>query len=144
MAAINRIIANNVSFKLPTTDFATDLISIEFVTEDAPGGVRTFGSLQTDQQWKATLTGIFSPDDAGLHRTLITNYGTSMAFTVAPQGGAVGTDAAQYAGTMKIDALPPISLTAGETAQFSISLTVDNSVHNPASHIFWGLEVKTA
>ena len=118
--------------------------SIEFVTEDAPGGVRVFGDLQAEQNWKATLSGITSGDATSLFRVLMTNYGGELAFEVAPQGGAAGTNAPHYEGTMLIDALPPISLTAGDTAQFSITLTVKNTGHDPASHIFWGLEVVTA
>lgn len=143
MATSERIIANNVVFKLPTTDYAGDLNSIEFVTEDAPGGVRTFGEYQAEQQWKATLSGITSGESTSLFRVLMTNYGDTLDFIVAPQGGTAGSNAPQYTGTMIIDALPPISLTAGETAQFSITLTVDNVGHDPATMLFWGLQVDT-
>lgn len=144
MATSERIIANNVVFKLPTTDYAGDLNSIEFVTEDAPGGVRTFGDFQTEQMWKATLSGITSGESTSLFRVLMAAYGDELAFEVAPQGGSAATDAPHYEGTLMIDALPPISLTAGDTAQFSITLSVKNTTHDPASGIFWGLSVVTA
>ena len=144
MATSQRIVANDVVFKLPTTDYAGDLNSIEFVTEDAPGGVQTFGSFQTEQVWKATLSGITSGDASSLFRVLMTNYGDELEFTAAPQGGTASSNAPQYEGTMKIDALPPISLTAGETAQFSITLTVKNTGHDPATGLLWGLQIVTA
>lgn len=145
MAASTRILAENVIFKLPTTDYACDLVSIEFATEDAPGGVRTFCEMQNEQQFKATLTGIASGDAASLYQLLWNNYGTTAAFTVAPQGNASpSTSAPHWEGTMKFDALPPLNLTSGEAVQFSVALTVVNTVHDPANDIFWGLERVTA
>jgi hypothetical protein len=85
-----------------------------------------------------------SGDSDSLYQVLWSNFGTKVAFTVAPNGNASpSADAPHYKGTAVFDQLPPLSLTSNETAKFSVELTVDNAVHTPASHIYYGVEIDT-
>jgi hypothetical protein len=93
------------------------------------------------------LDGVTSGDATSLYRILWSNFGTEVAFTVAPQGNAVGTTSSPiYTGTVVFDQLPPLSLTSGEVVKFSVTLTVKNAVHTPATTppVYYGLTVKTA
>lgn len=91
-----------------------------------------------------SLEGIVSGDAASLYQVLWSNFGTKVAFTIAPNGNASpsGTQP-QYKGTVVFDQLPPLSLTSNETAKFSVELTVDNASHNPAADIYYGVEIDT-
>ena len=145
MAASTRIKAQNIVFKIDTTDYACDATAITLELGDAPGDVRTFCEVSVGKQWTLTLDGITSGDTASLYRVLWDNYGTEVAFTIAPYGNASpsGTQP-HYEGTVVFSELPPMALTAGEISSFSVALEVDNSTHTPASDIFWGVEVVTA
>ena len=145
MAASTRIKAQNIVFKIGTTDYACDATSVNLELGDAPGDVRTFCEVSVGKQWTLTLEGITSGDSASLYRILWDNYGTEVAFTIAPYGNA-SPSATQphYKGTVVFNELPPLALTAGEISSFSVALEVANESHDPAADIYWGVEVDVA
>lgn len=145
MAASTRIKANNILFKIGTTDYACDATVVNLELGDATGGgPRTFCDVQAEQQWTLTMDGLASGDALSLYQVLFANYGTEVAFTIAPSGNAIASlTQPHYIGTAIFDMLPPVSLTAGETQAFSVAITVKNTVHTPASKIYWGVTVKT-
>jgi hypothetical protein len=145
MATSTRISAKNIIFKLPTTDYAPDCTSIKLELADAQGDVRTFSEVSVGKQWNLTLEGIASGDTASLYQLLFTNWGTEVAFTVAPNGNATpSASQPHWAGTVVFDDLPPLDLVSGDIATFSVTLTVKNNVHTPSATppIFWGLTRK--
>lgn len=145
MAASTRIKAQNIVFKIGSVDHACDATSVNLELGDAPGDVRTFCEVSVGKQWTLNLEGITSGAADSLYRILWDNYGTEVAFTIAPHGNATATASQpHYEGTVIFSELPPLALTAGETATFTVALEVDNSNHNPASDIYWGVEVATA
>lgn len=144
MAASTRVKAQNILFKIGTTDYACDATMVELTLGDAPGDVQTFCEVRVGGEWKLTLEGIVSGEDTSLYQVLWANFGTKVAFTVAPNGNASpSADQPHYKGTVVFDQLPPLALTSNETAKFSVELTVDNAVHTPASHIYYGVEIDT-
>lgn len=144
MAASTRIKAQNILFKIGATEYACDANMVELTLNDAPGDVQTFCEVRVGGQWSLQLDGITSGDDTSLYRVLWANFGTKVAFTIAPNGNAVAsTDQPHYTGTAVFDQLPPLSLTSNETAKFSVTLTVDNAVHTPASNIYYGVTIDT-
>jgi hypothetical protein len=145
MAASTRIKAQNIVFKIGTTDYACDATSVNLELGDAPGDVRTFCEVSVGKQWTLTLEGITSGDSASLYRVLWDNYGTEVAFTIAPNGNATATSTEpHYEGTVIFSELPPLALTAGEVSSFSVALEVDNASHDPSNSVYWGVEVVTA
>ena len=147
MAASTRIKATNIKFKINATDYACDADSVELSLGDAPGDVRTFCEVQTGQQWTLKLTGITSGDSASLYQVLFANYGTEVAFSVAPAGNTTATATAPiYTGTVIFDQLPPLSMTAGEIMKFEVSLTVKAATHNPSATppVYFGLTKTTS
>ena len=147
MAASTRIKAQNIVFKIGTTDYACDATMVELTLEDAPGDVQTFCEYRVGGVWKLKLEGLTSGDTASLYQVLWANYGTKVAFTVAAQGNATPTTSApHYTGTVVFDELPPLSLTTNEVTKFSVNLTVDNAVHTPAATppVYYGVTKKTA
>lgn len=145
MAASTRIKAHNIVFDIAGTDYACDATMVDLVLQDAPGDVQTFCEQRVGGEWQLTLEGIVSGDAASLYRVLWANFGTTAAFTIAPNGNASpSTSEPHYEGTVKFDQLPPLSLNTNETVTFSVTLTVDNSTHDPASDVYYGVEVVTA
>lgn len=145
MAASTRIKAHNIIFNIGATDYACDATMVDLVLQDAPGDVQTFCEQRVGGEWTLTLEGIVSGDAASLYRVLWNNFGTTGTFSVAPNGNATATASEpHYEGTVKFDQLPPLSLTTNETATFSVTLTVDNSTHDPASNVYYGVEIVTA
>jgi len=147
MAASTRIKATNIKFKISSTDYSCDADSIELSLSDAPGGQQTFCEVQPLQEWKLKIAGIASGDSASLYQLLFANYGTEVAFSVAPQGNTTATSPAPiYEGTVIFDSLPPLNMTAGDIMAFDVELTVKNSVHTPSATppIFFGLTKKTS
>lgn len=147
MPISTRIKASNIKFTINATDYAFDANNIELALTDAPGAQQTFTEVQPLQQWKLSIEGIASGDSASLYRLLYANYGTEVAFKVAPQGNATATTSAPiYEGTVIFDTLPPLSMTSGEIMSFSTELTVKNSVHTPSATppIYFGLTLKTS
>lgn len=147
MAASTRIKATNIKFKISSTDYSCDADSIELSLSDAPGGQQTFCEVQPLQEWKLKIAGIASGDSTSLYQLLFANYGTEVAFSVAPQGNTTATTSAPiYEGTVIFDSLPPLNMTAGDIMAFDVELTVKNSVHTPSATppIFFGLTKKTS
>jgi hypothetical protein len=144
MAASTRIKAQNIIFKIASTDYACDANAVVLQLGDAPGDVQTFCEYRTGGEWSLQLDGITSGEDTSLYQVLWTNFGSKVAFTIAPNGNASpGADTPHYKGTVVFDQLPPLNLTSNEVVQFSVTLRVDNTVHNPASKIYYGVEIDT-
>jgi hypothetical protein len=147
MPTSTRIKAQNIKFLIGTVEYSCDANLVELTLNDAPGDVQTFCEVRVGGEWKLQLDGVTSGDATSLYRILWSNFGTEVAFTVAPQGNAVGsTSSPIYTGTVVFDQLPPLSLTSGEVVKFSVTLTVKNAVHTPATTppVYYGLTVKTA
>jgi hypothetical protein len=145
MAASTRIKAHNIIFNIGATDYACDATMVDLQLQDAPGDVQTFCEQRVGGEWTLGLEGIVSGDAASLYRVLWENFGTTGTFEIAPNGNATATASEpHYTGTVKFDQLPPLSLNTNETATFSVTLTVDNSTHNPASDVYYGVEIVTA
>lgn len=145
MAASTRIKAHNIIFNIGATDYACDATMVDLVLQDAPGDVQTFCEQRVGGEWALSLEGITSGDATSLYRVLWENFGTTGTFTIAPNGNASpSATEPHYEGTVKFDQLPPLSLNTNETVTFSVTLTVDNSTHDPASDIYYGVEVVTA
>jgi hypothetical protein len=144
VAASPRITARNIVFKINNTDYACDANMVELTLGDAPGDVQTFCEQRVGGEWTLRLEGITSNDDASLYRVLWANFGTEVAFTIAPGGNSTpGTDAPHYKGTVRFTQLPPLSLTSNEVSTFTVELPVKNAVHTPASGIYYGVEIDT-
>lgn len=144
MAASTRIKASNIVFKINTTDYACDANMVELTLDDAPGDVQTFCEVRTGGEWSLQLDGIVSGEDTSLYRVLWDNFGSEVAFTIAPNGNATpSADQPHYKGTVIFDQLPPLSLTSNEIAKFSVTLTVKNTPHTPASDVYYGVEIDT-
>lgn len=144
MAASTRIKAQNIVFKIGTTDYACDANLVELTLNDAPGDVQTFCEVRVGGQWSLQLDGIVSGDSTSLYQLLWANYGTEVAFQIAPNGNSTPSSTQPvYKGTVIFDQLPPLSLTSNEIAKFSVVLNVKNTPHTPASHIYYGVEVDT-
>jgi hypothetical protein len=147
MPASTRIKASNIVFKIGTTDYSCDADSVELTIGDAPGDVRTFCEVSVGQEWKLSLSGVTSGDTGSLYRLLYANYGTEVAFTIAPGGNATATTTnPHYTGTVIFDQLPPLSLTSGEIVKFTVELTVKNTGTNTSATppVYFGVSVKTA
>jgi hypothetical protein len=144
MAASTRIKAQNILFKIAGTNYACDANSVVLELGDAPGDVQTFCEVRVGGEWSLTLAGITSGDSDSLYQVLWNNFGSTAAFIVAPNGNASpSANEPHYEGTVVFDQLPPLNLTSNEVVQFSVTLRVDNTVHNPASKIYYGVEIDT-
>jgi hypothetical protein len=147
MATSTRIKATNIVFKIGATDYSCDANLVELTLGDAPGDVQTFCEVRTGGEWKLQLDGVTSGDAASLYRILWANFGTSVVFTIAPQGNvSASTSQPHYTGTVIFDQLPPLSLNSGDVVKFSVQLTVLNAVHTPTATppVYYGVTVKTA
>ena len=145
MAASTRIKAQNIIFKIGATDYAFDANMVELTLGDAPGDVQTFCETRVGGQWALQLDGITSGEATSLYRVLWDNFGTEVAFTVAPNGNATATSSEpHYEGTAVFNQLPPLSLMSNETAKFSVTLEVKNTPHDPSANQFYGIEIVTA
>jgi hypothetical protein len=145
MAASTRIKAQNIIFKIGSTDYACDANMVELTLDDAPGDVQTFCEQRVGGQWALQLDGIMSGDAGSLYRLLWDNFGTEVAFVVAPNGNETASASEpHYEGVAKFNELPPLSLMSNETALFSVTLEVVNTPHDPASDEYYGIEIVTA
>jgi hypothetical protein len=147
MATSTRIKATNIAFKIGSTDYSCDANLVELTLGDASGDVQTFCEVRPGGEWKLQLDGVTSGDVASLYRLLWANYGTTVAFTVAPHGNVTASSTQpHYTGSVVFDQLPPLSLNSGDVVKFSVSLTVLNSVHTPSTTppVYYGLTLKTA
>jgi len=143
MAASPRIKATTIIFKIGGVDYAYDATRVELALADAQGGApRTFCMPEAEQQWELTVEGTMSGAASSLYRALFAAYETDVAFIIAPQGNATASATQpHYTGTVTVNNLPPVGLTPGETATFSVQLRVLNNVHTPTASpkVFWGL-----
>lgn len=147
MPASTRIKATNIKFLISTTEYSCDANALELSLTDAPGAQQLFCEVQPLQEWKLRIDGITSGDSTSLFQLLLANYGTEVAFKVAPQGNSTATTSAPiYEGTVIFDQLPPISMTSNEIMTFSVELTVKNTVHTPSATppVYFGLTKKTS
>jgi hypothetical protein len=142
MAASTRIVAQNIVFKIGTTTYAPDINMVELTLGDAPGGVRTMTEVRANGEWALKISGIVSGDDTSLYQFLWLNFGTEAAFTIAPGGNATASaDAPHYTGTVVVNELPPLSLSAGDDASFEVTLRVKNTGLDVATKLFYGVTV---
>jgi len=146
MPSSTRIKATNISFKIASAEYNCDANLVELTLNDAPGDVRTFCEVRTGGEWKLQLDGVTSGDAASLYRILWANFGTEVAFTIAPNGNATASASQpHYTGTVIFDELPPLSLNSGDIVKFSVMLTVKNAVHTPSATppVYYGVTLKT-
>jgi hypothetical protein len=146
MAISPRLKAQNIKFKISSTDYAPDCESIELTLEDGPGDIRTFDEVRTGGIWSLKLSGLYSQASTSLYQILFANYGTQVAFALIPSGNDVASSSQpHWTGTVIFNDLPPISLNAGDVTKFDVTLSVDNSVHTPTATppVFYGLTKKT-
>jgi hypothetical protein len=145
MAASTRIKAQNILFKIGSTDYACDANMVSLTLEDAPGDVQTFCETRVGGQWTLELEGITSGDSTSLYRILWDNFGDDGTFIIAPYGNTTPTsDEPHYEGTVVFNDIPPLSLTSNETTVFSVSLEVKNTPHDPESDTWYGVEIVTS
>ena len=145
MAASTRIKATNIIFKIDGTNYACDANMVELTLDDAPGDVQTFCEVRVGGEWSLQLDGITSGDSTSLYRILWDNFGGHAEFIIAPSGNSVpSAEEPHYVGTVVFDQLPPLSLTSNEITKFSVTLTVRNTPHTPASDIYYGVAIITA
>jgi hypothetical protein len=145
MAASTRIKAQNIHFNIGGTDYACDANLVQLTLDDAPGDIQTFCEVRVGGQWSLQLDGITSGEVTSLYRILWDNFGTEVGFSIQPQGNAVATaDAPHYEGVVRFDQLPPLALVSNETSVFSVTFTVVNTPHNPASNEFYGVTIQVA
>ena len=145
MAASTRIKAQNIIFKIGSTDYACDANMVELTLGDAPGDVMTFCENRVGGEWSLQLDGITSGEATSLYRVLWDNFGTEAAFIIAPNGNATASaDQPHYEGTVKFNELPPLSLNSNETSLFSVTLEVKNTPHDPSANQYYGVEIVTA
>ena len=144
MPASTRIKAQNILFKFGATEYACDANMVELTLGDAPGDVQTFCEVRVGGQWSLQLDGITSGDSSSLYRVLWDNFGSTANFTIAPNGNATASASEpHYTGVVRFDQVPQLSLTSNETSTFSVTLTVVNTPHTPASDILYGVTVDT-
>lgn len=142
MAASTRIVAQNIIFKIGTTTYAPDINQVELTLGDAPGGVRTMTEVRANGEWSLKISGIVSGSATSLYQFLWSNFGTEATFTIAPAGNATeSADAPHYKGTVVINELPPLSLSAGDDAAFDVTLRVKNTGLDVATKLFYGVTV---
>jgi len=145
MAASTRIKAQNIKFLIGATEYACDATMVDLVLGDAPGDVQTFCEQRVGGEWALTLEGITSGDATSLYRVLWANFGTTATFTIAPNGNATATASEpHYTGTVKFNEIPPLSLSSNDTATFSVTLEVANTPHDPATNVYYGVEIVTS
>jgi len=145
MAASTRIKAQNIKFLIGATEYACDATMVDLVLGDAPGDVQTFCEQRVGGEWALTLEGITSGDATSLYRVLWANFGTTATFTIAPNGNETATASEpHYTGTVKFNEIPPLSLSSNDTATFSVTLEVANTPHDPATNVYYGVEIVTA
>lgn len=142
MAASTRIVGQNIVFKLGTTSYAPDISAFELTLGDAPGGIRTMTEVRPNGEWSLKLSGVVSGDADSLYRFLWENFGTEVAFVCGPNGNTTeGADQPHYKGTVVLNELPPLSITAGEDINFDVTLRVKNTGLDVASKLFYGVTI---
>ncbi len=141
MAASTRIKAQNIKFKIAGTDYACDANSVVLELGDAPGDVQTFCEVRVGGEWTLTLAGITSGEDDSLYQILWANFGSTAAFSIAPNGNTTPSiDEPHYEGTVVFDQLPPLNLTSNEVVQFEVTLTVKNTGLDTLTGLYYGVQ----
>jgi hypothetical protein len=142
MAASTRIVAQNIIFKIGATSYAPDINMVELTLGDAPGGIRTMTEVRANGEWSLKLSGVVSGLSTSLYQFLWSNFGTEAAFILGPDGNAAeAADKPHYKGTVVINELPPLSLSAGDDASFEVTLRVKNTGLDTASKLFYGVTI---
>jgi hypothetical protein len=147
MPSSTRIKATNIKFLISTVEYSCDANLVELTLGDAPGDIQSFCDVRVGGLWSLQLDGLTSGDITSLYRLLWANFGTEVAFTIAPNGNATAsTTQPHYTGTVVFDQLPPLSLNSGEVVKFSVTLSVKNAVHTPLTTppVYYGVTLKTA
>jgi hypothetical protein len=118
---------------------------VELTLGDAPGDVQTFCETRVGGEWALQLDGITSGESTSLYRILWDNFGTEVAFVIAPNGNATASaNEPHYEGTAIFNELPPLSLNSNETSTFSVTLRVKNTPHDVDANVWYGVEIVTA
>jgi hypothetical protein len=142
MAASTRIVAQNIVFKIGSTTYAPDINMVELTLGDAPGAIRTMTEVRPNGEWALKISGVVSGVSTSLYQFLWTNFGTEATFTIAPGGNAApAADGPHYMGTVVINELPPLSLSAGDDASFEVTLRVKNTGLDTAAKLFYGVTI---
>jgi hypothetical protein len=92
-------------------------------------------------EWALQLDGYVSQEADSLYRLLWSSFGTELTFEINPGGGTEGTDNPSYKGTIIVNELPPLELTANEEVSFSVTLRVKNTGLDVASNLFYGVTI---
>lgn len=139
--AIPRVVARNITFKIGATSYAPEVNAVMLTLGDAPGGIQTMTEVRVQGEWALQLDGYVSQDADSLYRLLWTSFGTELAFEINPGGGTEGADNPSYKGTVIVNELPPLELTANEEVSFSVTLRVKNTGLDVASKLFYGVTI---
>jgi hypothetical protein len=139
--AIPRVVARNITFKIGATSYAPEVNAVMLTLGDAPGGIQTMTEVRVQGEWALQLDGYVSQDADSLYRLLWTSFGTELAFEINPGGGTEGADNPSYKGTVIVNELPPLELTAGEEVSFSVTLRVKNTGLDVAAKLFYGVTI---
>jgi hypothetical protein len=142
--AVPRIIARDITFKIGSTSYSPEVSAVELTLGDTPGAVMTFGSVRTDGEWAMKIDGYLGQKSTSLFQYFWANFGSEVAFEINPGGGTTGTDNPKYSGTVIINELPPLSLTANEEVNFSVTLRVKNTGLDVSAKLYYGLTIATA
>jgi hypothetical protein len=141
--AVPRVVARNITFKVGSTTYAPEVNLVSLTLGDAPGGIQTMTEVRVQGEWALQLDGYVSQESDSLYRLLWSSFGTELAFEINPGGGTVGADNPSYTGTIIINELPPLELTANEEVSFSVTLRVKNTGLDVASKLFYGVTIDT-
>lgn len=147
MATSTRIKATNIIFKINSTDYACDANMVQLSLGDMAGDLQTFCEVRPGGEWSLQVDGLASLDSASLYQLLWANFGTEVAFTIAPGGNATASSTQpHYTGTVIFDQLPDLALTSNEISKFSVTLKVKNTGHNPSGTpaVYYGVTKKVS
>ena len=141
--AVPRVVARNITFKIGSTSYAPEVNLVSLTLGDAPGGIQTMTEVRVQGEWALQLDGYVSQEADSLYRLLWSCFGTELAFEINPGGGTEGTDNPSYKGTIIVNELPPLELTANEEVSFSVTLRVKNTGLDVAAKLFYGVTIDT-
>jgi hypothetical protein len=139
--AVPRVVARNITFKIGSTSYAPEVNLVSLTLGDAPGGIQTMTEVRVQGEWALQLDGYVSQEADSLYRLLWSSFGTELAFEINPGGGTIGADNPSYKGTIIVNELPPLELTANEEVSFSVTLRVKNTGLDVASNLFYGVTI---
>lgn len=139
--AVPRVVARNITFKVGANSYAPEVNLVSLTLGDAPGGIQTMTEVRVQGEWALQLDGYVSQEADSLYRLLWSSFGTELAFEINPGGGTIGADNPSYKGTIIVNELPPLELTANEEVSFSVTLRVKNTGLDVASNLFYGVTI---